>query len=269
MVPILSFKNLNISFAGKPVIKDVSFDLNPGEIIGIVGESGSGKSTIIKAAMGLLSEQGRITSGDILYMGESLIKKSERELRGIRGKGIGMIFQDPSATLCPIRTIGVQILESLSAHGKIDKKKAKAEALELFDNLNFRDGEKVWNSYPFELSGGMNQRVAVALTMLLKPKVLLSDEATSALDNISRNQVIIELIKLYDMGTSVIFVTHDIDIVSAICDKVLVLKDGCIQEFGLAKQVINDPQNEYTKHLIKCTRQLRGIDYSSALSNKV
>lgn len=258
MAPILSFKNVEIIYGTTPVASDITFDLQEGEILGLVGESGSGKSTIIKSAMGLLNSPGYVSKGEILYRDTNLLSLKESKLRRLRGSKIGMIFQDPTASLCPIRTIGDQMLESLKAHGKVDKAKAKAMALELFDNLNFRNPEKVWSSYPFELSGGMNQRVSVALTMIMKPEILLSDEATSALDNVSRNQVIIELIKLYDMGTSVIFVTHDIDIVESICDNVLVLKDGTIQEYGNAKRVINDPESEYTKHLIQCTRELRG-----------
>ncbi|MBQ7148500.1 MAG: ABC transporter ATP-binding protein [Pseudobutyrivibrio sp.] len=257
MNSILSIKNLSITYNGTSVVRNVSLDLHAGEILGLVGESGSGKSTIIKAAMGLLDPGGRVTDGNIYYRGTDLLTLKEKEMRQIRGTKLGMIFQDASGTLCPIRTIGDQIIESLKAHGKVDKAQAKSQAIELFDKLNFRDPEKVWKSYPFELSGGMNQRVSVALTMLMKPEILLSDEATSALDNISRNQVIMELIKLYDMGTSVIFVTHDIDIVDAICDTVLVLKNGEIQEYGRAKEVLNSPKSDYTKHLIRCTRELR------------
>ncbi len=258
MTPILSFKNVEITYSSKPVARDITFDLHEGEILGLVGESGSGKSTIIKSAMGLLNSSGYVSKGEICYRDTNLLALKESKMRAIRGSKIGMIFQDPGAALCPIRTIGDQMLESLKAHSKINKSEAKEKALELFDNLNFRDPEKVWKSYPFELSGGMNQRVSVALTMIMKPEILLSDEATSALDNISRNQVIMELVKLYDMGTSVIFVTHDIDIVESICDNVLVLKDGIIREYGNAKEVINNPQNDYTKHLIHCTRSLRG-----------
>lgn len=257
MNSILSIKNLSITYNGTSVVRNVSFDLQAGEILGLVGESGSGKSTIIKAAMGLLGPGGCVTDGNIYYRGTDLLTLKEKEMRQIRGTRLGMIFQDASGTLCPIRTIGDQIIESLRAHGKVDKNSAREMSVELFDKLNFRDPEKVWKSYPFELSGGMNQRVSVALTMLMKPEILLSDEATSALDNISRNQVIMELIKLYDMGTSVIFVTHDIDIVDAICDTVLVLKDGEIQEYGRAKEVLNSPKSDYTKHLIRCTRELR------------
>ena len=258
MTPILSFKNVEITYGTTPVVRNISFDLHEGEILGLVGESGSGKSTIIKSAMGLLNKSGYVSKGEILYRDTNLLTLKEAKMRAIRGSKIGMIFQDPSASLCPIRTIGDQLLESLKAHGRINKSEAKAKALELFENLNFRNPQKVWNSYPFELSGGMNQRVSVALTMIMKPEILLSDEATSALDNISRNQVIMELIKLYDMGTSVIFVTHDIDIVESICDNVLVLKDGVIQEYGNAKNVIHNPESDYTKHLIQCTRNLRG-----------
>ncbi|SDB49389.1 ABC-type dipeptide/oligopeptide/nickel transport system, ATPase component [Pseudobutyrivibrio sp. YE44] len=266
---ILKLDSVQITYDGIPVAEDISFSLNEGEILGVVGESGSGKSTIIKAVVGLLNSGGAVKNGTIRYKGENLLEKSERQLRQIRGKEIGMISQNASTTFCPIRKVGDQIYETLRAHGKISKREAKTKTLDIFNKLNFMDGEKVWNSYPFQLSGGMNQRVAVALAMLLEPKILLSDEATSALDNISRNQVISELIKLYDMGTSVIFVTHDIDIVESICDKVLVLKDGRMQEYGSAKQVLFNPQNQYTKHLIQCTRQLRGTGYGKAAGNEV
>ncbi len=269
MSPILSFNNLEVSYGDEAVVRNVSFELNQGEILGIVGESGSGKSTLIKAAMGLLSKGGRVTSGDIIYEQNSLLTMSEKSLRRLRGKEIGMISQNASTTFCPIRTVGNQIFETLRAHGKISIKDARIKSLEIFDKLNFMNPDKVWDSYPFQLSGGMNQRVAVALAMLLEPKVILADEATSALDNISRNQVIMELVRLYDMGTSVIFVTHDIDIVDSICDKVLVLKNGEVKEYGPSKRVLSAPQSDYTKHLINCTRQLRGAGYGLIQENKV
>ncbi len=154
---LLNYDSVEISFNGTPVVHNISFSLRPGEILGLVGESGSGKSTLIKAAMGLLGDNGLVTRGDITYKGKNLVDMSEHELRSIRGAEIGMIFQDAGASLCPIRTIGSQIYESMRAHGKITRADAKMRALELLSKLNFKEPERVWDSYPFEMSGGMNQ----------------------------------------------------------------------------------------------------------------
>ena len=166
---ILTYDSVEISFDGEAVVHDVSFSLTPGEILGLVGESGSGKSTLIKAAMGLLGSGGLVTRGDICYMGQNILDISEKEKRKIRGAGIGMIFQDAGASLCPIRTIGDQIYESMRAHKKVSRNEAKDRAMELFEKLNFKDSQRVWDSYPFELSGGMNQRAGIAISMLMNP----------------------------------------------------------------------------------------------------
>ena len=171
---ILTYDSVEISFDGEAVVHDVSFSLTPGEILGLVGESGSGKSTLIKAAMGLLGSGGLVTRGDICYMGQNILDISEKEKRKIRGAGIGMIFQDAGASLCPIRTIGDQIYESMRAHKKVSRNEAKDRAMELFEKLNFKDSQRVWDSYPFELSGGMNQRAGIAISMLMNPPILLA-----------------------------------------------------------------------------------------------
>ena len=173
---LLNYDSVEISFDGIPVVQDISFSLQPGEILGLVGESGSGKSTLIKAAMGLLGNTGLVTRGDITFGGRSLVDMPESELRAVRGAKIGMIFQDAGASLCPIRTIGEQIYESMRAHGKIVKAEAKEHALELLTKLNFKEPERIWESYPFEMSGGMNQRAGIAISMLMNPPVLFADE---------------------------------------------------------------------------------------------
>ena len=149
MEELLTYKSVEIAFNGRAVVHDVSFALHPGEILGIVGESGSGKSTILKAAMGLLGNGGMVTRGDIWFRGEDLPDLNEKDMRRIRGAGIGMIFQDAGASLCPIRTIGSQIYESMSAHGKLTKAEAKEKALMLFEKLHFQDSRRIWDSYPF------------------------------------------------------------------------------------------------------------------------
>lgn len=258
MAELLKYDSVEISFGGKPVVHDVSVSLRPGEILGLVGESGSGKSTLIKAAMGLLGNNGLVTKGDIWFEGQNIPDLSEQELRRIRGAKIGMIFQDAGASLCPIRTIGEQIYESMSAHMEISKEEAKKRALELFGKLNFKDAGRIWDSYPFELSGGMNQRAGIAIAMLMNPSVLLADEPTSALDVAVQKQVVMEMRQLRDMfGTAIIIVTHDIGVVSAMADRVLVLNHGDVMEYGDAEQVLNAPQNDYTKKLLSAVPRLR------------
>ena len=221
---------------GEAVVHDVSFSLTPGEFLGLVGESGSGKSTLIKAAMGLLGSGGLVTRGDICYMGQNILDISEKEKRKIRGAGIGMIFQDAGASLCPIRTIGDQIYESMRAHKKVSRNEAEDRAMELFEKLNFKDSQRVWDSYPFELSGG----------------------PTSALDVSVQRQVVREMLKLRELfGTAIIIVTHDIGVVRAMADTVLVLKNGKMVEYGEAKKVLNHPQDPYTKKLLAAVPRLK------------
>lgn len=255
---ILIYDSVEISFDGEAVVHDVSFSLTPGEILGLVGESGSGKSTLIKAAMGLLGSGGLVTRGNICYMGQNILDISEKEKRKIRGAGIGMIFQDAGASLCPIRTIGDQIYESMRAHKKVSRNEAKDRAMELFEKLNFKDSQRVWDSYPFELSGGMNQRAGIAISMLMNPPILLADEPTSALDVSVQRQAVREMLKLRELfGTAIIIVTHDIGVVRAMADTVLVLKNGKTVEYGEAEKVLNHPQDPYTKKLLAAVPRLK------------
>ena len=169
-----------------------------------------------------------------------------------------MIFQDAAASLCPIRTVGEQIYESMSAHKKITREQAMNKALDLFEKLQFKDGKRIWNSYPFELSGGMNQRVGIAAAMLMEPAVLLADEPTSALDIAVQKQVMMEMLHLRKLfGTAIILVTHDIGVVSMMADTVLVLKDGYIREYGPAQQVLQAPEDAYTQTLLAAVPKLR------------
>ena len=258
MSVLLDYQHVEISFNGNAVVHDVSFQLHPGEILGLVGESGSGKSTLIKAAMGLLGESGMVTRGDIWFEGKNLPDLSEKEMRRIRGEKIGMIFQDCGASMSPIRTIGEQIVESMAAHHKVNVAEARATAMELFDKLRFKDGERVWNSYPFELSGGMNQRAGIAIAMLMNPAILMADEPTSSLDVAVQRQVVEEMLNIRDVfGTAIIIVSHDIGVVSAMADSILVLQNGNVMEYGKAKDVLENPRNDYTKKLLSAVPRLR------------
>ena len=255
---ILTYDSVEISFGGKAVVHDVSFSLEHGEILGLVGESGSGKSTLIKAAMGLLESDGLVTRGDIRYMDQNILDIPEKEKRKIRGAKIGMIFQDAGASLCPIRTIGEQIYESMRAHTKITRSEAKSRAMDLFAKLNFKDSQRVWDSYPFELSGGMNQRAGIAIAMLMNPPILFADEPTSALDVSVQRQVVREMLKLRELfGTAIVLVTHDIGVVRAMADTVLVLKNGKTVEYGAADRVLNHPQDPYTRKLLEAVPKLQ------------
>ena len=258
MEPILRYCSVEVSFHGHAVTHDVSFALQKGEILGIVGESGSGKSTLLKAALGLLGTGGLVTRGDIWFQGKDLPDLPERELRRICGAEIGMIFQDAGASLCPVRTIGDQMAESMAAHRKITRAQAKEKALSLFEALQLKDGARIWESYPFELSGGMQQRVGIAIAMCMNPPVLLADEPTSALDASVQKQVVEELLRLRRLfGTAVVLVSHDIGVVSAMADSILVLKEGNVMEYGPARQILQEPQNIYTRALLAAVPRLR------------
>lgn len=257
MTALLAYESVDISYNAKTVVRDVTFSLFPGEILGVVGESGSGKSTLIKAALGLLGSKGCVTGGSICYQQTNLLTLSERERRKINGAEIGMVFQDAEASLSPIRKIGDQLYESMNAHVSYTKEEVEAKALKLFKKIGL-DGKRLLTSYPFELSGGMNQRVGIAMAMLTQPRVLLCDEPTSALDVSVQKQVLDELASTREMfGTSIVLVTHNIKAVSALSDSLLVLKDGIVQEYGQTNRVLTSPASPYTKKLLDAVPVLR------------
>ncbi len=258
MEECLRLESVDVCYGQKQVLKNISFSLRTREILGIVGESGSGKSTIVRAVLGILGQGGMIDRGDIWFEGKNLPDLPEKEMRRIRGAKIGMIFQNAASALCPIRTIESQIYESMAAHQKITRKEASKQALALFEKLGFSDGQRILKSYPFELSGGMNQRVGIAVATLMNPSVLLADEPTSALDVAVQKQVLDEMLllrKLY--GTAIILVTHDIGVISAMADTVLVLKEGRIVEYGSTETVLKNPKEEYTSELLAAVPRLR------------
>ena len=251
MEELLRYDHVDISYNGFLAVKDVSFTLEPGEILGIVGESGCGKSTLIKAAMGLLGSAGMVTRGDIWYKGKNLPDLPPKELRKLNGPELGMIFQSAGSSFCPIRTIGAQLYETMTEHGKISKPEFHQRATELLGKLGFEDGNRVLGSYPFELSGGMQQRVGIAAAMLLNPSVLLADEPTSMVDACSRANILDMLLQLRDeIGMTIIFITHDIGLAYYISDTVYIMEHGKFVEYGKADEVILNPQAAYTKRLI-------------------
>ncbi len=258
MDSLLRVEHVTISYNGKPTVEDVSFELKQGEILGIVGESGSGKSTIIKAIMGILGEEGLVTRGDIWYKGENLTDMSEKKLRKLLGTEIGMVFQDCKAALCPVRTIGAQIHEAVSEHEKISQKEVRERAGQIMKKIGLNDSDRVLDSYPFELSGGMNQRVGICTAMIMHPNLLLADEPTSALDVTVQKQVVEELLlmrKTYN--TAMILVTHNIGVVRLMADRILVLQNGQAREYGETETILDHPKDPYTKKLMSSVLHLK------------
>ena len=255
---LLEYRQVDIQYGDRKVVQDFSLQMKPGEILGIVGESGSGKSTVIRAAMGLLGDGGKVSGGEILYQGTEMTRISGEQLRQLRGPEMGMIFQNAGASLCPIRTIEEQLYEAVLQHEDVSKEEIRDRALRLFEQLRFTNGEQIFKSYPFEFSGGMNQRVGIVLAMVLHPRLLLADEPTSALDVTVQAQVIKEMMKLRELyGTGIVIVTHNISVVNYMADNIAVMHQGKLVEYGTKEQVLKHPQEAYTKKLIGSVLRLK------------
>ena len=229
-----------------------------GEILGIVGESGSGKSTLLKAGMGLLGKEGQLCRGKILYDGKDLGQCSEREMQKIRGRELGMVFQMAGSSFCPIRTLGVQMQEAVRAHKRISKAEFMDEALDLLNKFGFDKPDRILESYPFELSGGMQQRVGIVAAMLLHPRVLLADEPTSALDVSVQKQVVEQFLMIREkFGTSILLVSHNIGVIRAMADEILVLHQGKTVDYGKKDDILAQPTSEYTEKLLEAVPRFR------------
>ena len=251
---------LTVTYGEKLAVDGVSFSLSPGKIYVIVGESGSGKSTLLRTIGGLLTKEGKIVSGDI-WMGEqNLIQRSEKEWCEVHGNKMGYIFQNPEQSLSPLAKIGKQFVECQNMHAKTAGKKSKKEILEdaeeLLKELRFENPQRVLKSYPFELSGGMCQRVAIALAIMNQPSLLLADEPTSALDVASQDMTIETLLALRKKtDLSILLVTHNMEVARRLADEIGVMYQGRIIESGLPEEIWNDPKEDYTKKLIAAIPQ--------------
>lgn len=251
---------LTVTYGEKLAVDGVSFSLSPGKIYVIVGESGSGKSTLLRTIGGLLTKEGKIVSGDI-WMGEqNLIQLSEKEWCEVHGNKMGYIFQNPEQSLSPLAKIGKQFVECQNMHAKTVGKKSKKEILEdaeeLLKELRFENPQRVLKSYPFELSGGMCQRVAIALAIMNQPSLLLADEPTSALDVASQDMTIETLLALRKKtDLSILLVTHNMEVARRLADEIGVMYQGRIIESGLPEEIWNDPKEDYTKKLIAAIPQ--------------
>ena len=233
------------------ILKNITFDVKQGEILGIVGESGSGKTTVIRSVMGLLPSGGKVTNGDIIFNGHSLLSYSREEWNKIRGTELSMIFQDCGAMINPIRKIGNQFIEYIRMHENMSKEEASKKAINMLEQMMLPNPENIMKSYPFQLSGGMRQRVGIAMAMTFNPKLLIADEPTSALD-VSVQLRMLQLIKELkrEMGLTILFISHDMGVIYDICDEVAVMKDGKIEETGEKEAFFANPKTEYGKLML-------------------
>lgn len=258
MKKILTIENLLVNCKYQAVLQDINLNVHAGEILSIVGESGSGKSTLLKTIMQLLPDNYQVRAGRILFKGRNLLELNKQELRRLRGAQIGMVFQNSAAALSPLRTVGAQIEESVRAHFSHSRQMIYTMAMQLLANLELAEPERIWHSYPFELSGGMNQRLGIAMAALLQPELLLADEPTSALDIMNQAQAMQELQSLQQStGVSIILVTHNISLIAKFADTIAVMQQGQIVECGRAASIINNPQVEYTQSLLKAVPRIK------------
>jgi oligopeptide/dipeptide ABC transporter ATP-binding protein len=252
---IVSVRDLSIRYRTRESVtyatENVSFDLRRGEILTIVGESGSGKSTVGASILRLLPGEADVLSGEVTFEGRNILALQEKELRPIRGRRIAMIFQDPVAGLNPVIDIGSQVAEMLTSHLEIGKKEAKARAVQILRDVGLRDPERIAKSYPFQLSGGMCQRVMIGIATALDPDVIVADEPTSALDVTVQAQILHQLDQLrQERGTAILLITHDFGVVAQMADEVAVMYAGRIVESGSVRDMLKSPLHPYTHALL-------------------
>lgn len=252
---MLRVNHLSIHFedreVSQEVVKDISFSMEDGEILGIVGESGSGKTMTALTIAGLLKQNAILDQGEILLDDIDLLQLSEKEMREIQGNEISMIFQEPMTALNPTMKIGPQVEEALLLHTKLNREERRRKVYKALEEVELEHPELLWNKYPYELSGGMRQRVMIAAAIVCRPKLLIADEPTTALDVNTQDSILQLLKKLnqkYHMG--ILFISHNLRVVNELCARILVMKDGKILEEGNASEIFEHPKTEYTKELI-------------------
>ena len=253
---LLEVKDLHTSFVPDSgevkAVNGVSFDLEKGKILGIVGESGSGKSVTAYSIMQILEKNGRITDGQVLYKGQDITKYTEKQMRDFRGKCCSIIFQDPMTSLNPVFTVGNQLREAIELHTDRKGKAAEARAVEMLTLVGVNEPEKRVKQYPYELSGGMRQRVMIAMALACEPDILIADEPTTALDVTIQAQILELMQDLQKkLGMAIIMVTHDLGVIAELCDEIIVLYGGRVCERGTAEDIFYRPRHEYTKGLLR------------------
>ena len=259
---MLELKNVTICYNKIPTVKNFSMKLSRGEICSLVGESGSGKTTVIRAVLGLLSGGGTVTEGDILFEGNSLLSNSASQWRKLRGTDISMIFQDSGAMLNPTKKIGNVFVEYIRTHEKLSKAEAWKKGCKMLERMRLADADHIMHSYPFQLSGGMRQRVGIAMAMTFQPKLLLADEPTSALDVTTQAQIVRQMTELRDeFGTSIILVTHNLGVAAYMSDFIVVMKNGEITDMGDREYILHGSHSAYTDNLMEAVPSLGGKRY--------
>ncbi|WP_312093735.1 ABC transporter ATP-binding protein [Aminipila sp.] len=260
---MLSIENISIQYQREaPVVQDFSLNIEKGEIVGIVGESGSGKTSVIRGVMGLLPPGGAVTQGDIVFNGSSVMKYSKTQWNQVRGSKISMIFQDSGMMINPVRKIGSQFVEYIRYHEKVSKKEAWDRSIDMLEKMRLSACENIMHSYSFELSGGMRQRVGIAMAMTFQPQVLLADEPTSALDATTQAQIVHQMLELREeFHTGIVIVTHNLGVAAYMADKIVVMKDGKIVDMGDREHILKNSGSEYTKKLLDCVPSLEGERY--------
>jgi oligopeptide transport system ATP-binding protein len=254
--PLLQVKNLHTSFytdAGEVrAVNGISYNLDRGRVLGIVGESGSGKSVSAYSIMRILTDTGRVTAGEVLFNGENILQYTPQQMQAFRGSRISMIFQDPMTCLNPVFTVGYQLREAIRIHTDRNKEQVKARALEMLQLVGVNEPEKRLKQYPHELSGGMRQRVMIAMALACEPDILIADEPTTALDVTIQAQIL-ELMQSLQkkMGMAIIMITHDLGVIADMCDEIIVMYAGKVCERGTADEIFYNPRHEYTKGLIR------------------
>lgn len=260
---LLKITDLEISYGSRVTVTDANIELEKGEILSIVGESGSGKTTVIRAIMGCLPGNGCVSGGDIIFDGKSLLANTQEQWRQMCGTEVSMIFQDSGNMINPIRRIGEQFVAYILTHApQTSRQDAYQLAIKMLDDVRLPNPDNVMRSYPFELSGGMRQRVGIAMAMTFSPKLLLADEPTSALDVTTQAQIIRQIVDVRnEYNVAVIVVTHNLGVASYMANKIVVMQNGRIVESGLREEVIGNPQHEYTRELLAAVPVVGGRHY--------
>ncbi|MGI6096389.1 MAG: ABC transporter ATP-binding protein [Lachnospiraceae bacterium] len=259
---MLKLKDVTISYKNVPTVQNFSLDMKQGQIISLVGESGSGKTTVIRAILGLLPGGGKVTGGSITFEGADLLSYTPEQWRKLRGSDISMIFQDSGAMMNPTRKIGSVFTEYILTHEKISRKEAWKKGIAMLERMRLPSGDNIMNSYPFQLSGGMRQRVGIAMGMTYQPKLLLADEPTSALDVTTQAQIVRQMMQLRDdYHTGIIVVTHNLGVAAYMSDYIIVMKNGKMEDQGTREYILKGSQNEYTRKLLDAVPSLGGERY--------
>ena len=255
MSAILKVENLNVTLrhrrVSKKLVEDVSFEVHPGECLGILGESGSGKSMTVKSVLGLLDKNFQV-SGSAIFDGQDLLKETKEELRRLRGSRITMVLQNPMTCFDPLYSIGNQMAETFATHTSWNAQEIRSRCLEILDQMRIRNGEEVLEKYPHQLSGGMLQRIMIGIAMALQPELLIADEPTTAIDAITQYEILEEFIRIKKQkNTAMLFITHDLGAISKVADRILVMNSGHVVDSGSFDHILKHADDPYTRMLVE------------------